>query len=97
MKRRIPAFLLALAMLLGAMTGCGSPKPGVSASEASAASVSQPEPTAAPGPNVPAAVAESVSAVEASETYEKVPVELPFADGESISMFLLIPPFISSS
>lgn len=96
MKRRIPAFLLALAMLLGAMTGCGSLKSGASASEDSSASVSQPEVTAAPEPDVPAAVAESVSAAEASETYEKVPVELPFADGESISMFLLIPPFISS-
>ena len=96
MKKTLLPLVLAASMLLGLLSGCGSPKPAVSAPEADSFQVSAPEPVMPPETEAPASAAEPVSAAEASEAYEKVPVELPFAAGESISMFLLIPPFISA-
>ena len=40
--------------------------------------------------------AEETESAEAGEIYEKVEVPLPIGDGEAISMYLLLPPFITA-
>lgn len=96
MKKTLLSLVLAAAMLLGLLSGCGSPKATASAPETGSVQTSVPESAMPVETTVPVSVEEPVSAEEPPETYEKVPVSLPFANGETISMFLLIPPFISA-
>lgn len=94
MKKKMLSLLLALCLLLTVFAGCGdttsaTEAPASSAPEAPQAAEAAPEATEA------SSILEE-SQVEAAEpVYEKVPVELPLSDGEEVSMFLLVPPFVS--
>lgn len=99
MKKRLLALLLALTMVLALFAGCGAAE---SAAPASSAPAEESAVAEAPAevPEAPAEEApqEEVSVVEEAPpepVYEKVPVELPLGDGEEVSMFLLVPPFVS--
>lgn len=99
MKKKLGSLALILSIWAGILSGCGnapaasnkSVPESVQPSENETATVSE------AAPEVPEAdsVQPELSAVE-EPIYEKVPVEVPFAEGESVSMFLLIPPFISA-
>ena len=100
MKKTLLPLLLVLAMLISLLAGCGATTESAPA-ESAAQSAAAPEETAAEAPEeVPV---EAVSVAETSvvedipeePVYEKVPVELPLGDGEEVSMFLLVPPFVS--
>ena len=101
-KYKLYALVLAAVMLLSLLSGCGTPAGSASAapSEPEAQAASEPEtpnvpPEEEPTETIPEESSAEESAVE-EVTYEKEQVALPFADGEEISMFLLIPPFISA-
>lgn len=96
MKKKLLSLLLVLCFGLTILSGCG----GTNASEASSDTVSDVSvSTAAPEvPSVPVeetSSTEEASLAEESVTYEKVPVALPIGDGDEVSMFLLVPPFVS--
>ena len=104
-KTAILSLLLAMAMLLGLLAGCGgsaaAPADSASAPEASnqdasgEAAAAEPAQDAQPEPEgsdeIPA------EPEEAEPVYEKVEVALPISEGgETISMYLLLPPFITA-
>ena len=107
--KKIMCLLLAVSMLLMLLSGCGNSSASAASAaaepEASASSAEAPAEQAAPSEAEEANEAnEAASAAEASveepeeaaPVYETVEVEVPFADGEEISMFLLLPPFITA-
>lgn len=108
MKKSVLALALAAAMLLSLLSGCGasaasggaevtSDSESVQVSEHETVSESAPKAdSAAEVASEPESAQEASSVEEAAEVYEKETVALPFAQGEKISMFLLIPPFISA-
>ena len=110
-KKTLVSLLLVLAMLLALMAGCGgsatadAPQEAVQASE-EAPDASLEEAEEAEAPEASAAEAEEPSAPEeasaevpeeAEPVYEKVEVPMPISDsGDTISMYLLLPPFITA-
>ena len=105
-KTAILSLLLAAAMLLGLLAGCGGTAastgdsasvPAASAQEASGETAAAPEPVQEAQPE-PEGSAEAPAEPEETEpVYEKVEVALPISEGgETISMYLLLPPFITA-
>lgn len=103
-KKSILSLLLALAMLLALMAGCGttassSKAPASEPAPAASESVQEEAPPVeeASAPEDGASAAEEADSVPEELVYEKYEVPLPISDsGEEISMFLLLPPFISA-
>lgn len=100
MKKSILALMLTLAMLLGLFSACGSGT-GKAAPASETVGLSENETSAAPAVPEPAESAAEKSAQEEvpeeAPVLEKVEVELPLVtEPAEISMFLLIPPFISA-
>ena len=105
-KTSILSLLLVLALALGLLSGCGSTgtqdasTPSASAASAAEDSAAAAAPAPVPEPDVPedTSVQEPVETPEEAEpVYEKVEVALPISDGgETISMYLLLPPFITA-
>ena len=109
-KTSVLSLFLVLAMLLALMAGCGSATAPVAESSAESTAASQeasaPAAEAAPASeDVPAAEAsaqedlppEEMPPEEAEPVYEKVEVSMPISDsGDTISMYLLLPPFITA-
>ena len=104
-KTAILSLLLAMAMLLGLLAGCGgsaaAPADSASAPEASdqdasgEAAAAEPPQDAQPEPEGSAEI--PAEPEEAEPVYEKVVVALPISEGgETISMYLLLPPFITA-
>ena len=104
-KTAILSLLLAIAMLLGLLAGCGgsaaAPADSASAPEASdqdasgEAAAAEPAQDAQPEPEGSAEI--PAEPEEAEPVYEKVEVALPISEGgETISMYLLLPPFITA-
>ena len=104
-KTAILSLLLAIAMLLGLLAGCGgsaaAPADSASAPEASdqgasgEAAAAEPAQDAQPEPEGSAEI--PAEPEEAEPVYEKVEVPLPISEGgETISMYLLLPPFITA-
>lgn len=96
MKKKLFSLLLALCLLLTLFAGCGesaqSSVPAESTAPQSSAELDAvTEPQTQEEPSAP----EESLAEEPEIVYEKVPVELPLSDGEEVSMFLLVPPFVS--
>lgn len=99
------SLLFCLTMLFGMFAGCGSTVASAPAAETPSTAVQE---NSAPAQEGPAStmndLKELPSAAEPSEagpaedeiSYEKVEVTMPFADGETVSMFLLLPPFVSA-
>ena len=100
MKTKLLAMLLALVMVLSLFAGCGTeeasvpPESAVQSETVESAAAPVVEPEVPEVPEVPEE-ASVVEEVPAEPVYEKVPVEMPLGDGEEISMFLLVPPFVS--
>ena len=99
MKKKLGSLALILSILAGILSGCGNAPAASNKSVPESVQPSENETVTVSeaAPEVPEAdsVQPELSAVE-EPIYEKVPVEVPFAEGESVSMFLLIPPFISA-
>jgi putative aldouronate transport system substrate-binding protein len=104
-KTQLSALFLSAALLLTMLSGCGSSADtdAASASETAAVQEVSVAETTAPEPAAPVESAvepEEASAAEASveePVYEKHEVALPISENQDeISMFLLIPPFISA-
>lgn len=99
MKKKLIPLLLVLCLMLGIFSGCG----GTAGSDALASNTDDASVVSTPpeDPEIPdESLEESGSALEASLVeepvhYEKVPVNLPIGNGEEVSMFLLVPPFVS--
>ena len=99
MKKKLGSLALILSLLAGILSGCGNAPASTaqSAPETVQASENETAAVSETAPEMPSAEASAVELSAAEEpVYEKVPVEVPFADGETIRMFLLIPPFISA-
>ena len=107
-KTSVISLALALCLLLSLLAGCGGtgtqtgsdnpPASAVSGAEASAAeAVPEQEPEAAAPAEAGSKQEPAEEPVEAEPVYEKVEVVLPITDGgETISMYLLLPPFITA-
>ncbi len=102
MKKKLLSLLLTLVLVLSLFAGCGSDAASSAPAEEapqSAAAESAAAPEEAPAPDVEeapsAAEASVVEETPAEPVYEKVEVPLPIGDGEEVSMFLLVPPFVS--
>lgn len=100
MKKKFFALLLTLCMVLSLFAGCSAkesadPVSSVPAEESTAAEAPPvaEEPVAAP--SAEEASAPEAPVAEPEPVYEKVPVEMPLGNGDEISMFLLVPPFVS--
>lgn len=97
MKKKLLSLILSLCLLLTIFAGCGESTASVEAPESSAPQASSIQETAAePEPAEEPSLLEESLAEEVEIVYEKVPVNLPLSDGEEVSMFLLVPPFVSS-
>lgn len=97
MKKKLFSLLLVTALLTGLLAGCGQTQTASTPQETSGSAVSEaPETVQAEPEEVPQPETEtSLPEQEAAPVYEKVPVDLPLSDGEEVSMFLLVPPFVS--
>lgn len=102
MKKKLFALLLALTMVLSLFAGCGAtesaaPVSSAPAEESTTAEVAEEAPTPEEAPPAEEVTEEASVAEEVlpEPVYEKVPVEMPIGDGEEVSMFLLVPPFVS--
>lgn len=96
MKKKLLSLILSLCLLLTIFAGCGESTASVEAPESPAPQASSIQETAAePEPAEEPSLLEESLAEEVEIVYEKVPVNLPLSDGEEVSMFLLVPPFVS--
>ena len=88
MKKKLGSLALILSILAGILSGCGNTPESTAQSASEMVQASENE-TAAVSQQAPEVSATEASMAEASveeETvYEKVPVEVPFADGETIT------------
>ncbi len=112
MKKRMISLLLVFCMLLALLSACGStgastaPADSAAVSAESAAPEAEPEAAEAPAESEEAPEAEepaeegseeAEAPVEEEPVYEKVEVPMPISDsGDPISMYLLLPPFITA-
>lgn len=97
MKQKTIIRLLALILTFTFLAGCGST--GSVQESVSTPVNSAPEslPAEVPEASTPEeTVPEDASLAEGPVTYEKTEVSLPIGDGEEVSMFLLLPPFVSA-
>lgn len=96
MKKKLLPLLLVLSLMLSLFAGCGGAEASAPAEEAAQSEAAETAEAPAAEPEAPEAPQEAsvVEEVPAEPVYEKVPVELPIGEGE-ISLFLLVPPFVS--
>lgn len=96
MKKKLLPLLLVLSLMLSLFAGCGGAEasaPAEETAQSEAAETAEAPAAESEAPEAPQA-ASVVEEVPTEPVYEKVPMELPIGEGE-ISLFLLVPPFVS--